>query len=174
MEINFFTIWFIVSPFIILHLCHKNRDYRDKANSVIDQINNNWDKEFRMIIQRYGSVEQFLSDHKDDFNILRNYILNVYLNFSSINRSYMTDTDRLVEKIDQLSDSELKDYILGIKKRVCIATDTLLENMNSFVTDETEAHNSDQFDNIVEKLNEIDKTYNNNSILEELSNIDND
>ena len=31
MEINFFTVWFFISPFIILHLYLKNKEYKEKA-----------------------------------------------------------------------------------------------------------------------------------------------
>ena len=41
MEINFFTLWFLVSPFIILHLYLKNKEFNKANELLLEYLANN-------------------------------------------------------------------------------------------------------------------------------------
>jgi len=169
MEFNFFTIWFFISPFIILHLYLKNREYKDKAGTVIEQINDVWDKDYKGIITTYGTVEHFLDCHRKDYDVIRSNIVKIYECISSINREYMFKTDRLLDMIEnrQITKKEICHAIKMIKKSVCEATDDELTQINAFLVDEERAHTKNE--KMIDVLNEIDERYKNNDIYKEVN-----
>ena len=169
MDLDFFKIWFIVSSFVMMHLYLKNRDYRDKADVVVQQINDVWDKDYKDIIQTYGTVENFVDCHYQDFEIFRNNIILFYSMVSDSNRIYMTNTDKLLDLIERgkLNKEEIYKSIKNIKRDTCIRDDDILTQLNNFITNEVEAH-SDK-DKVVDILNKIDEKYKNKDILKEIN-----
>ena len=162
MEINFFTIWFFISPFIILHLYLSKRRYREKADTVIEHINETWDNDYKKIINTYGSIEEFLESHKSDFNIVRDNVVKIYGFISQINREFLYRTDMLLDVIDEIEDLDMdivQETIKSIKDQVSIDTNALLVYIRNFVNDEETAHS---LETLAQKsLDEIDKKYKN-------------
>lgn len=169
MEINFFTVWFLISPFIILHLYLKNKEYKEKAGIVIEQINDVWDKDYKNIITSYGTIENFLECHKQDYDIIRSNIIKIYECISHINRDYMFRTEKLLSMIEdrRITKEEIYKAIKIIRRQVCEATDDELTQINAFLVDEEKAHSSSNI--MVEVLNEIDEKYKNNNIYKEVN-----
>ena len=169
MEINFFTVWFMVSPFIILHLYLKNKEYKDKAGTVIEQINDVWDKDYKDIITSYGTINNFLDCHKKDYDIIRSNIVKIYDCISCINREYMFKTERLLDMIENrgITKEEIYKSIKIIRKQVCEATDDELTQINAFLVDEEKAHSDNT--KIIDVLNDIDEKYKNNNIYKEVN-----
>lgn len=165
MEINFFTIWFIISPFVILHLYLKNKNTKEKVNQVMDHINSTWDSEYKKILLQYGTIDNFIKCHKEDFDIIRSNMTSFYEQISDINRDYMAQTEKLLNNVDDTSDVGIA--IKLIRKNICMRTDDLLTMMNSFIYSEEQAHSSDN--TIVDILNKIDDKYKNNSIYKEIN-----
>lgn len=169
MEINFFTIWFLVSPFIILHLYLKNKEYKEKANQVVQQINDVWDKDYKSIITSYGTLKNFLDCHEQDYKIIRDNIVKFYSAVSDANRRYMTKTETLLKMIEdgKIRKDEIYKAIKMIRREACIQVDDMLTQMNAFIVDEEQAHSNNK--EMVDVLNDIDDKYKNNSIYKEVN-----
>lgn len=168
MEINFFTVWFMVSPFIILHLYLKNKEYKDKASIVIEQINDVWDKDYKSIITSYGTINNFIDCHRQDYDIIRSNIVKIYECMSHINREYMFKTEQLLSMIEdrRVTKEEIYKAIKMIRKSVCEATDDELTQINAFLLDEEKAHSENE--KMIDVLDAIDKKYKNNDIYREV------
>ena len=169
MEINFFIIWFFISPFIILYLYQKNKSYKDMAGQVIDQINEVWDNQYKEILKKYGTIDNFIECHLKDFEIMRNNLVDVYESMSHINRDYMSKTEKVLELIesDNISKDEIYNAIKLIRRDICEQTDDELVKLNAFLVAEEEAHceNSDMID----ILDSIGEKYKNNEIYNEIN-----
>lgn len=161
MEINFFTVWFFVSPFIILHLYLKNKEYKEKANIVIEKINEVWDKEYKDIIVNYGSTANFLECHKNDFDSMRNGIVNFYRMASCANREYFVETEHLLEYIedDKIDREEIYKTIKLIRRHSMKLYNDLLSQVAKFVIDEEKVHNNTC--DCEEIIKDIDEKYKN-------------
>ena len=169
MKFDFLTLWFIISPFIILHQFLKIRSFRDKAGDVIEYVNNTWDMDYKNLIMTYGTVKNFTDSHLDDFNIIRSNIAKIYGSISEINRKYMYQTEKLLELIEKnkMTKKEIEEGIKIIMRDICILTDDELTQLNAFLINEEEAHSNDK--KIIETLNEIDIKYKNNDIYRDVT-----
>lgn len=156
-----FKIWFFISPFILVHLWQKNKEYREKADIVVQQINDTWDKDYKNIIQNYGTVENFLDCHYRDFDSFRDNCISFYSSVSDINRRYIVKTDNLLELIEnkKITKDEIYNMTKHIKREISDETFEMLQQLNVFLLSEAEAHTIDK-DNIKKKLDEIDDKYN--------------
>lgn len=168
MNLDFFKIWFLISPFIILHLYLKNKDYKSKANTVVQQINDVWSKDYKDIIMSYGTVENFIECHTKDFDILREYIVKVYGQISDINRDFMMRVERLLDLIEnnKISEDELYASLCMIRRNTCQRTDVVLRQMNDFILNEEEAHSDNKI--MLDVLKNIDDKYKNNDITKDI------
>ena len=161
MEINFFTLWFLVSPFIILHLYLKNKEYK--------QINDVWDKDYKSIITSYGTLKNFLDCHEQDYTIIRENVVKFYSAVSDANRRYMTKTETLLKMVEdgKIRKDEMYKAIKMIRREICIQIDDILTQMNAFIIDEEQAHSDNK--EMIDILNDIDEKYKNNSIYREVN-----
>lgn len=169
MDINFFVIWTFISPFIILHLWLKNREYRDKAGQVLDHVNKVWDNDYKHLIQAYGTIENFLECHTKDFNILRSNLVTIYEHMSSINRTYMLETEKLLILMEEkrLTKKQIYDAIKMIRRQHCMSVDDELTQINAFIINEEEAHSEET--RMIDILDRIDDKYKNNNIYTEVN-----
>ena len=169
MEINFFTVWFFISPFIILHLYLKNKEYKEKAETVVEQINDVWDNDYKKLIQSYGTLDNFLEAHKKDFDIIRSNMVTIYANISEINRDYMVKTERLLSMIEnnRITKEEIYKAVKMVRKDICMDTDDLLTRFNLFIFSEEKAHSDNT--KISDILDDIDEKYKNNEIYQEVN-----
>ena len=169
MEINFFTVWFFISPFIILYLYLKNKEYKEKAETVVEQINDVWDNDYKKLIQSYGTLDNFLEAHKKDFDIIRSNMVTIYANISEINRDYMVKTERLLSMIEnnRITKEEIYKAVKMVRKDICMNTDDLLTRFNSFIFSEEKAHSDNT--KISDILDDIDEKYKNNEIYQEVN-----
>lgn len=173
MKFDFFTIWFMVSPFIILHLYLKNKDYKNKTSGVIEQINDVWDNDYKRVIQAYGTIQNFLECHEQDYDIIRSNIVKMYEQVSHINRDFMQKIEKLMQYLETHPDtntSEMIESIKIIRRSVCEATDECLTQINAFIINENEAHKDNEM--VIDILNAIDEKYKNNNIYREVNDED--
>jgi Glu-tRNA(Gln) amidotransferase subunit E-like FAD-binding protein len=169
MEINIFTVWFFISPFIILHLYLKNQEYKDKANIVVQQINDVWDKDYKRILNEYGTFDNFLDCHKQDYDIIRNNLINYYSSVSEANRNYMAKTERLLSMIEngRITKDEIHTAIKIIRRDTCMDFDEIITDINLFIVNEEEAHSDTK--ECAEILDKIDKKYKNKNIIKDIT-----
>lgn len=161
MKFDFFTIWFMISPFIILHLILKNKEFKSKADGVLDHINTTWDNDYKEIIKLYGSMDNFIEAHEKDYDIIRDYLLRLYAEISVINREYMLKTMRLLDN-KAYTKQQLYDAIKIIERATCEDTDAILTQLNAFIIDEENAHKNNK--RVKDILDEIDEKYKVNDI----------
>lgn len=169
MRFDFFIIWFFISPFIILRLYLKNREYKYKANNVIDHINDVWDKEYKDIIQNYGTTSVFIECHRKDFDIIRSNIKSIYERIACINRDYMSKTERLLTFAER-GDYDIKEITEAIKlirRSICMQVDEQLTDINDFLVNEENAHTDNR--KMADILDSIDMKYKNNDIYTEVN-----
>ena len=161
MEFNFFVIWFIISPFIILHLYLKNREYKNKTSQVIDTINNKWDNEYKDILVNYGSIENYSDSIEKDFDTLRNFMVVLYENILIIRKNNTSNLERFLKLCDDTPSSiHTKRLINSIKLFVSSNNMSLVELNNfirSVVEGEEEAHSTNRTAKTA--LDELDNKY---------------
>ena len=146
----------------------KNKEYKDKASIVIEQINDVWDKDYKSIITSYGTINNFIDCHRQDYDIIRSNIVKIYECMSHINREYMFKTEQLLSMIEdrRVTKEEIYKAIKMIRKSVCEATDDELTQINAFLLDEEKAHSENE--KMIDVLDAIDKKYKNNDIYREV------
>lgn len=167
MELDIFKIGFAIMPFIILFLYNKNRDYKskvDKAELVVKNINDLWDKEYKEIVNEYGSASEFIRCHTEDFNVIRTNLIDFYSNFSNISRMYFVKTEALLELIETegLTKKDIVNHIIRIRRDVGLKTEEVLMLMHDFITEEEEVHADNKLSENI--LNKIDEKYKNKEL----------
>ena len=162
MKFDFFTIWFLISGLVITRLYLKNKEYKEKTGEVLEHVNDVWDKEYKQLIQVYGSVNEFLECHKKDFDIIRSYVVTMYAQLSIINREYTFKTDTLLSvQESKITKKDIFTAINNIKMDLNTQTNDLLKEIDHFIINEEEAHQNnkimrDILDNINEKYKKED------------------
>lgn len=160
MELGFFKIWFIVSSFIMLYLFLKNRDYKNRTSNIINQINDVWDNEYKQIILLYGSTENFIESHTNDFNIIRENLTAFYQALEFANFDFIKRTENLLKlyRFDKdISNSKLIEFFNEIRRMNIDNLEKILNTMHAFIESEESAHSNSK--TAIEVLDKIDAKY---------------
>ena len=137
-NLDFFQVWFMVSPFIILKQYLDKKAYKMVMSNLEEHVNDSWDNQYKQIIKQYGSMDNYMENFLKDYNIMRSQVAKIYERISMINREYMSKTDRLLERLEE-GKADINEAIAAvkmIKRGNCTVTDDLLTYINAFLIQE--------------------------------------